>query len=94
MNATAEHPLTPWPPVREHKNRVLPDARFCPHNHACSASGDCGEHPLCTVIEDIGPNVVSLATPEPRTCPYRLSISCGEFCSCPRRYALFMNTGH
>jgi len=44
-------------------------------------------------MEEIGLNVISLDTRQPETCPYRLSISCGEYCCCPRHYAIFQRTG-
>lgn len=72
---------------------LLPAARFCPHEHTCTETGSCGAHALCEVSEDIGLNVVALAAKQPLACPYRLSISCGEYCTCPRHYALFLKSG-
>ena len=92
MNLTLEQKPVKRPcGAREAK--TLPDAVYCPHGGTCSTSGTCGEHELCPSMEEIGQNVIALDTQQPHTCPYRLSISCGEYCCCPRRYAIFQRTG-
>ena len=73
---------------------TLPDAKACPHGCACGKTGDCGEHPLCEVTYDIGVNVLSLATTQQITCPYRVSYGFGEICCCPRHYVIYLTSGH
>lgn len=74
-------------------DEYLPDAPYCPYACSCAETGRCGSQPLCRVLKVMGVHALKLTTTQPKYCHYRVSLDGAEICSCPRRYALHLNTG-
>ncbi len=64
---------------------VKQKAGKCPHDFGCLATGRCGDRELCKIERAYGENVLSLASREQISCPYRLAFGRGQLCTCPVR---------